>query len=653
MPYSPAHLIPRRKLFGNPYRAMTRISPDGSQLAWLQPLDGVLNVWVAPLADLPAARAITKDAKRGIRFYMWSATGSHILYMQDREGAEDWHVHSVRLAGGDEIDLTPLSEIHAQPLGISQELPHLLAVSINDRDKAWHDIYHVDIRDGRRELIYRNDEELGSFRVDRRLRLRLATKELPGGGASIRRHTPEGFEPFLEIGSEDALGTSMLGFTLDGRRSYMLSTVGRDKAALYAVDWPEARQTLIAEHGKADIGGILTNPVTHVIEGYSVEHLREEQHAVGNAIASDLKRLEDAFSGDYSVSSRSLDSRLWIVVESSPQSPGVAHLYERATGKLTRLHAARPDLEGEPLRPMRPMIVPSRDGLELVSYLTLPEGAPEGRPVKSLPLVLNVHGGPWARDAYGYDPEHQWLADRGYAVLSVNFRSSTGFGKGFVNAGNLEWGRRMHDDLIDAVDRMVADGIADPARIAIMGGSYGGYAALAGLTFTPEVFACAIDIVGPSNLATLLATVPPYWKAFFENLALRVGDPRTEEGRALLAERSPLTHVARIARPLLIGQGANDPRVKQAESDQIVAAMQAKGLPVTYALYPDEGHGFARPENRISFYAVAEAFLAQHLGGRFEPIGSDLEGASLKVPAGAAGVPGLREALAARGGKVT
>ena len=299
------------------------------------------------------------------------------------------------------------------------------------------------------------------------------------------------------------------------------------------------------------------------------------------------------------------------------------------------------------------MVVRSRDGLDLVSYYTLPadsplsagsEGPDEIRPAQPVPMVLYVHGGPWGRDRWGYNAIHQWLSNRGYAVLSVNFRASTGFGKAFTNAGNREWGAAMHDDLIDAVDWAIAEGIADPERVAIMGGSYGGYATLAGLTFTPAQFACGVDIVGPSNLVTLLETVPPYWKPQIELFATRVGDHRTDEGRAFLAKRSPLTYADRIVRPLLIGQGANDPRVKQAESDQIVQAMQDKGIPVTYVLYPDEGHGFARPENRLSFNALAEAFLARCLEGRYEPIGDAFQGSTLTVPVGVKEVPGLQDA---------
>ncbi len=297
---------------------------------------------------------------------------------------------------------------------------------------------------------------------------------------------------------------------------------------------------------------------------------------------------------------------------------------------------------------MKPVEIRSRDGLTLVSYLTLPPGTDAqatGRPGKPLPLVLDVHGGPWARDSYGFNPEHQWLANRGYAVLSVNYRGSTGFGKKFLNAGDREWAAKMHDDVMDAVDWAVREKIAVADKVAIYGGSYGGYATLVGLTFTPDRFACGVDIVGPSNLLTLLASIPPYWKSAFEDMAHRIGDPRTEKGRELLKERSPLTHVDRISKPLLIAQGANDPRVKQAESDQIVTAMQAKHLPVTYALYPDEGHGFARPQNRIAFYAVSEGFLSQCLGGRHQAIGEDFAGSSLKVPVGADHIPGLTDAL--------
>jgi dipeptidyl aminopeptidase/acylaminoacyl peptidase len=329
-----------------------------------------------------------------------------------------------------------------------------------------------------------------------------------------------------------------------------------------------------------------------------------------------------------------------VVAASAAESPTTYHLYQRESGDISELFATQPELKSYTLARMRSAVIISRDGLELPSYYTLPAAEPL-RPIEPLALVLLVHGGPWSRDEYGFNALHQWLANRGFAVLSVNFRASTGFGKAFVNAGDLEWGRKMHEDLLDAVAWAVKEGIADKDRIAIMGGSYGGYATLAGLAFTPDVFCCGVDIVGPSNLETLLATIPPYWAAFFENLVRRVGDPRTEAGRQLLQARSPLYAAGNIKKPLLIGQGANDPRVKQSESDQIIAAMRAKALPVTYVLYPEEGHGFAEPANRIAFFAIAEAFLVQHLGGRAEPIGGDFAGAKFEVPQGADAVPGL------------
>ncbi|MFW6412580.1 MAG: alpha/beta hydrolase family protein [Oceanicaulis sp.] len=354
------------------------------------------------------------------------------------------------------------------------------------------------------------------------------------------------------------------------------------------------------------------------------------------------------FDGDVALTSRSDDDRTWVLMEYASDAVSTYWLWDRDADTFERLFASRPELEGAPLAKMHPVIIPARDGLDLVSYLTLPVGTDadgDARPDAPVPMVLWVHGGPWARDGYGNDSYAQWFANRGYAVLQVNFRGSTGFGKDFVNAGDLEWGEAMHDDLIDAVNWAVSEGVTAEDSVAIGGGSYGGYATLAGLTFTPETFACGVDIVGPSNLVTLLEAIPPYWESFRRVLEMRVGDPNTEEGMALLRERSPLNSVDNIQRPLLIGQGANDPRVAQAESDQIVEAMTARDIPVTYVLFPDEGHGFARPENRLAFNAVAEGFLGECLGGRVEPIGDAFQGSSLSVPAGEDYVDGLSEAL--------
>jgi len=400
---------------------------------------------------------------------------------------------------------------------------------------------------------------------------------------------------------------------------------------------------------------VVRHPTEKHVQAVSFIYTRKRWQILDPAIEPDLAYLRTVADGtvadgEAEIVSRTLDDRFWIVLYLVDDGPARFYLHDRTARAARFLFTNRQDLENQPLAKMHAVTLPARDGLTLVAYITLPPGSDsdgDGIPDRPLPLVLMPHGGPWGRDSWGYNPWQQWLANRGYAALheGVNFRSSTGFGKGFINAGNFEWGGKIMDDQIDAVRWAAAQQIADPGRVAVMGGSFGGYSTLGGLTFNPEVFACGVDLVGPSNLVTLLESVPPYWRPMFEMFATRVGDPRTEEGRALLKKHSPLTYVARICRPLLIGQGANDPRVKQAESDQIVQAMQAKGIPVTYALYPDEGHGFARPENNLSFTAIAEAFLARCLGGRYQPIGDDFRASSLTVPTGAENVPGLPEAL--------
>jgi dipeptidyl aminopeptidase/acylaminoacyl peptidase len=429
---------------------------------------------------------------------------------------------------------------------------------------------------------------------------------------------------------------------------YMEDSRGRDTAALFAVDLATGKSTLLAEDAKADVQNLMTCPVTGKVQAAGFTYDRQTWKVLDASIQADLDALKAVDPGELTITARTLKDDLWTVAFLSDRGPSRYYLYDRAKKKATYLFTNKKDLEGLPLVPMHPVVIPSRDGLSLVSYLSLPRACDptgSGKPARPVPMVLDVHGGPWARDSWGYNSQHQWLANRGYAVLSVNFRGSTGFGKKFLVAANLEWARKMHDDLLDAVDWAVKQGIADKSKVAISGGSYGGYATLVGLTFTPEVFACGVDVVGPSSLLTLLQSVPPYWKPQLDMMRKRVGDLDTEEGKKLLIERSPLTHVQKIKRPLLIGQGANDPRVKQAEADQIVKAMQENKIPVTYVLYPDEGHGFARPPNRISFYAIQEAFLAPILGGRAEPIGDALKGSTTQVPAGAEHVPGLKEAL--------
>ena len=642
-------LIARDALFGNPERANVQISPDGKYLSWVAAVDGVLNVWVAPADNPSQARAVTQDKARGIRSYFWSYHPDTLLYLRDSGGDEDFHLYAVDLKTGQAKDLTPFPKTTAQVAGVSPKHPGTILVGMNDRDAQWHDIYKVDLASGDRTLLEKNDAQIAGYIADADYTLKYAQRSRPDGGADVLRRGANGaWEKFDDIPFEDVLTTSPGGLTLDGKTLYFTDSRGRNTAALFAIDVASGKRSLVLEDARADVGGTLADPATGKVQAVSVDYLRDEWKVVDPAIRADLEKLEAIGPGDVSVNTRTLDDKTWIVAYSAAEAPLVYYRYDRGAGTLTKLFSARPKLEGKPLVPQWPVEIASRDNKTLVSYLTLPRSADannDGKADAPVPLVLLVHGGPWARDSYGYGGYNQWLANRGYAVLSVNFRGSTGFGKDFTNAGNGEWAGKMHDDLIDAVQWAVKQGVTTQDQVAIMGGSYGGYATLTGLTFTPDAFACGVDIVGPSNLNTLLSTVPPYWASFFEQLAKRMGDPRTDAGKKWLTERSPLTRADQIKKPLLIGQGANDPRVKQAESDQIVKAMQAKNIPVTYVLFPDEGHGFARPENNKAFNAVTEGFLAQCLGGRAEPIGKDFTGSSISVPVGADGVPGLAEAL--------
>ncbi|HVS39567.1 MAG TPA: S9 family peptidase, partial [Gemmataceae bacterium] len=464
----------------------------------------------------------------------------------------------------------------------------------------------------------------------------------------------DGWAEFIKIPFEDSTTTNILGFSKAGDAVYMLDSRGRDTGALTALDLKTGKETVLAEDPKADAGGVLMHPTEHTMQAVSFTYDRTRWDFKDPAVAADfeeLKKLTKDADADLAVVGRTLDDKTWVVAAVHDDGPVRFYLYDRGAKKARFLFTDRKALEGLALRKMTPHVIKSRDGFDLVSYLTLPaasEPDSTGKPTRPAPMVLLVHGGPWGRDGWGLNPYHQWLANRGYAVLSVNFRGSTGFGKKFVNAGDKEWAGKMHDDLIDAVAWAVKEGIADKDKVAIMGGSYGGYATLVGLTYTPDEFACGVDICGPSNLVTLLNTIPPYWAPGVQMFKDRVGDYTTEDGKKDLLAKSPLTRVDRIKRPLLVGQGANDPRVKQAEADQIIKAMQEKKLPATYVLFSDEGHGFHRPENNLAFNAVAEAFLAQYLGGRFEAIGDDFAGSTITAPAGAETVPGLTAKLAAK-----
>jgi dipeptidyl aminopeptidase/acylaminoacyl peptidase len=639
-------VIPRSALFGNPEKAQARISPDGKYVSFVAPKDGVLNVWVGPRTDPSAAKPVTSDTKRGIRQHFWAFDNKHVLYLQDEGGDENWHIYATDVVAGTTRDLTPLPKVQAQLAGLSWKKPGLVAIGLNDRAEEWHDLYEVNIDTGKRVLIEKNTQEYGGYEVDLDLKPRIAIKS-DANGNEIFRKSGGKWVSLLKYGQEDSITTNTVGIEAAGT-ALMTSSVGRDKAALVRVDLASGKTTVLGASEQADVENVWVDPRSRAPVAYTVNYLKPEVSVIDKALKKDVDLLTRELGDGFSVTSRSLDNLTWIVATDDALAPSSSYIYDRKAGKIAKLFDTRPALLQAKLVPMQSLELKARDGLTLVSYLSLPPGSDangDGIPDAPVPLVLNVHGGPWARDGYGFDNEHQWLANRGYAVLSVNYRGSTGFGKSFVNASNKEWAGKMHDDLLDAVKWATDNKITTADKVAIYGGSYGGYATLVGVTFTPDAFACGVDIVGPSNLQTLLSTIPPYWKAFFEEFAMRVGDPRTDAGAKLLAERSPLTRVGDIKKPLLIGQGANDPRVKQAESDQIVKAMKDKNIPVTYVLYPDEGHGFARPANRTSFYAVAEGFLAQCLGGRYEPVGNDFKGSSIKVLEGAANVPGLEDAL--------
>lgn len=641
-------LIPRKVLFGNPDKASPQLSYDGKRLAFLAPVKGVLNVWVGSVNDLAAAKPVTKDTYRGIRIYLWAYTNRHILYLQDKAGDENWRIYATSLDTGETKDLTPFEGVQARIQHCSPKFPEKILVGLNNRVPQFHDIHQINILTGEMSLVQKNPD-FSDFVTDDNYNVRFASRFTPDGGNEIFKLTDDGsWKPFMKISMEDTLTTGAVGFDKTGMILYMVDSRNRDTSALIAFNLETGNETTLAENPRVDVSNVMMHPTEKHVQAVSFNYERESWHILDNSIEGDFSYLNKVAQGDMNPVSRTLDDKHWVVLYIVDNGPVHYYYYDRAKKKAQFLFSNRKELEGLPLAKMHPVAIKSRDGLDLVSYLTTPQEADSednGIPDKPLPLVLVVHGGPWGRDTWGYDSMHQWLANRGYAVLSVNFRGSTGFGKKFINAGNMEWAGKMHDDLIDAVQWAIEKRIAEPKHVAIMGGSFGGYATLVGLTFTPETFACGVDIVGPSNLVTLLKSIPPYWAPQVELFKKRVGDHTTEEGKAFLRKRSPLTYAKRIKRPLLIGQGANDPRVKQAESDQIVKTMQKKGIPVTYVLYPDEGHGFARPENRLSFFAVSEAFLAECLGGRLEPVGNDLKGSTITVPVGTEYVPGLLSLL--------
>ena len=608
-------LIPRETLFGNPDRTRPQLSPDGKYLAYVAPDEkNVLQVWLRTVGE-DDDQQLTADQKRGIRLYVWTYNPNQLIYLQDSDGDENFHLYLVNVQSKLVRDLTPFQGVKAQPIDLDPEFPDQVLVGMNLNDRQKFDVYRINLNNGAVEFDTDNPGNIVSWVADAQFQIRAAIAATPDGGSDLLfRQTPDqSFELLRHWGPDDE--GSAVTFAEDGKTLYITGSHDANAQRLIALDLASRQETVMAADQQYDIGGVVIHPTQRRIQAVSFYKDKVEWQILDESIADDFNAIAQIRDGEFAITSRTLADDTWLVGYATDDGPVYYYVYNRDAKTHSLLFSNQPELETLQLASMQPISYQARDGLTIHGYLTTPVGVE----AKNLPTVLLVHGGPWARDTWGYSPTVQWLANRGYAVLQVNFRGSTGYGKAFLNAGNREWAAKMHDDLIDAVNWIVDQGIADRNKVAIMGGSYGGYATLVGLAFTPEVFAAGVDIVGPSNLVTLMQSIPPYWAPMKAMFAHRLGDLDTEE--EFLKARSPLFFIDRIQKPLLIGQGANDPRVKQAESEQIVEAMQKANKPVEYALYTDEGHGFARPENRLHFFAIAEEFLSKYLEGRFEPIG--------------------------------
>ena len=602
-------MIPRELLFGNPEKAAPKISPDASRMAFLAPDEGVLNVWVAEGVDAQApsrAKPLTADRGRGIRAYFWADDGS-LIYVQDKDGDENWHLYQVNLETKKTRDLTPFDGAQAQVLASDPKFPNEILAAVNARDKTCHDVYRINLTTGESTMVCENPGDVSGWIADDQYRIRACKVQREDGGSELRARTEETapWKTLASWGPDEQGGAH--GFTPDGNSLYVETSLGSDTTRLVTMSLDDASETALFSHDTVDVGPAQFHPTKYHLEAVGADVERLEWTLLDQTLEDDFATLRGVCDGDFSIASRDDEDRWWIVFYNMDTRPPCYYLYDRTTKKAEYLFSTRPKLEEYKMGKMRPVTIEARDGLKLRSFLSLPSNGDS----QNLPLVLLVHGGPWARDHWGYHPEALWLADRGFAVLRINYRGSTGYGKKFLHAGDREWGAKMQDDLTDAVQWAVQEGIADAKRVAIYGGSYGGYAALAGAAFTPDVYACAVDIVGPSNLVTLIQSIPPYWQMLKRTFDLRVGDLEKEPD--FLKSRSPLFAADKIEIPMLIAQGANDPRVKQAESEQIVEALKAKGKAVEYLLFPDEGHGFARPKNRLKFYEAAEKFLKKHL----------------------------------------
>jgi dipeptidyl aminopeptidase/acylaminoacyl peptidase len=619
-------LIDRELLFGDPEISGAQLSPDGKFLSFIKPYNGTRNLWVKGLNEpFDKARVMTNDQARPVRGYFWSRDGRYLLYSQDKGGDENFNIYAVNPAeapaAGQPVpaarDLTNLKGVRVQIINAPLSDPNTLYIGLNDRDKAWHDLYKLNLTTGEKTLVRQNTDRLGAWVFDWNDQLRLASRSNPDGSTEWLRVEGEKMTPFYKTSIDEQ--SNVVGFAKDNRRVYVVTNQGkgRNLAEIVLLDPTTGKEEVYQAdpQKRVDVGGLVLSEKTHEPVYVSFEDDRMRRVWKDKGFEADFQKASAQLPGlDVRPASNTTDERLWLLAASSATQPAVVYLYNRQTKQLTKQYETRPQLKAADLADMKVVRYKSSDGLEIPAYLTLPKGVA----AKNLPVILVPHGGPWARDVYGFNAMHQFLANRGYAVLSPNFRASTGFGKKFLESGNGEWGRKMQDDLTWGVKYLISQGVADPKRVGIMGGSYGGYATLAGVTFTPDLYAAGVAIVAPSNLMTLLNTIPPYWEAIRQQFHRRMGDPTTEEGRAALARMSPLTSADKIKTPLMVVQGANDPRVNKAEADQIVVALRDRNYPVQYICAPDEGHGFARPVNNMAMLAAAEKFLAQHLQGRYQ-----------------------------------
>jgi dipeptidyl aminopeptidase/acylaminoacyl peptidase len=630
-------LIDREILFDDPEISGAQLSPDGKYIAFMKQWNKTRNVWVKSAEEpFASARLVTADTKRPIPGYFWSRDGKYILFVQDTAGDENYNVHAVnpadKPASGAEApparNVTDAKGVRAFIYAVPKSDPDTIYVGLNDRDKAWHDLYKVKISTGERTLLRKNTDRITGWFFDNKDQLRLATRSADNGDTEILRVDPDGLKKIYGcVWSETCFPAR---FHKDNKRVYLRTNRGdSDLIQLALLDPATGKEEFVESDPdkKVDLSGVMISELTDEIISTTYYESKPRIYWKDKGFEADYKKIRQQY-GDKHVNfgSRTTDERLWLVSINSDTEPGETLLFDRKTKKITPQYKIREKLRREHLAEMQSIRYESAGGLEIPAYLTLPRGVP----AKNLPMVLLPHGGPWGRDQWGFNGLAQFLANRGYAVLQPNFRSSTGYGKKFLNAGDGQWGDKMQDDLTWGVKHLIAKGIADPKRVGIMGGSYGGYATLAGVAFTPDVYAAGVSIVGPSNLITLLDSIPAYWESGRITLYKRMGDPRTPEGRAQLERQSPVNSAAKIKTPLLVVQGANDPRVNKNESDQIVVALRDRKFPVEYLVAPDEGHGFARPVNNMAMFAASEKFLAKHLGGRYQESMTPEVGARLK-----------------------